>query len=227
MSTTPPSDPRDYEPAARERELSLREREVVAREREVTVKENETKKGRFSNALVVAIVGAIVALVANLIATGITGYITSETERKKAESALFQELIKTDRTTTCTNLKFAKAIRFLRDKESLIDKTCSGDPQGVPNLPQATSLSGADEIEGILAGRVIDADTKAPIQGVEVTPTSTFPTTVKTDANGNFSLVIRGDNADVVFVKPGYVPLPKNLSRLKNNQTILLVMVGH
>jgi hypothetical protein len=201
--------------ANKSRELALREREVAAREREVAAKEKEVKKSPY-------LVAAIVALVANLIVTGISSWFTRDIERTKSESALFQELIKTDRTTACANLNFAKQIKFVTDRENVIERICKGDPAQIPTLPQGMNLAPFDESSGEITGQVIDAQTQKPLDGVTVTPTDAAPTVVKTNFDGRFFLGEKGMNVKAHFEKEGYVSQEKQLSRYRNDETVHL-----
>src|SRR6202035_740516 len=102
-------------------DLDLRKEELALKRRELDVRENESARGRWTNPLVLAVAGAALAAVGNIVATFYTGVQqralegiknTAEVQREheNAESQLILEVIKTANPD-----KAAENLQFLVD----------------------------------------------------------------------------------------------------------------
>jgi hypothetical protein len=190
--TTPPS----WEQVAKTRELDIYEREIAAGEREVAAKESELKKSRWTNPLVLLLVGAVIALFGNAVVAYLNNRNTQEVERMRSQSNLILEAIRTGSPEkACTNLVAIINLGLLDDDPAkTIRRNCLTSPSTGPYLPLRTAtylptgpLDLKLMINGI-QGVVVDADSHQPISKAIVTMEGLEK--VETDAEGQFHLGI-------------------------------------
>jgi hypothetical protein len=122
----------------RERELALRTREQDNRDQEVILKRREQALSRWSTPLILALIGAIIAGITNVVVAGYNGFVEHRSDIEKSESSRILQMIKTSDLKTAThNLNFLvdtglimDADRVTRIKNYLVDH-----PDDGPVLP--------------------------------------------------------------------------------------------
>lgn len=122
---------KENSPTEREKwqaELELKREELALKRKEIDGREVESRRARWSSPLVLAILGAILAAIGNIVATFYSGVeqrnietlkheAEQETEREKAESQLILEVIKTaNPDKAAENLAFLVSTRLINDK---------------------------------------------------------------------------------------------------------------
>ncbi len=134
-TSSSPADETAYYIKARGRELDLREREVAAREREVAAKESELRRSRWANPLVIGLLAAALGLIGNLFVTLLNGKAMQDLERRRAQSNLIVELVKTNNADEAIkNLKFFFDHGLLDDPDNRL-RNALQDRNTVPVLP--------------------------------------------------------------------------------------------
>jgi len=71
----------------RERELALKAREQDDRDQEVTLKRKEQDRSKWNMPLILALVGATITGVANLLVAGYNGFVEHRSNIERSESA--------------------------------------------------------------------------------------------------------------------------------------------
>jgi len=109
-------------------ERNLKEREIAIKEKELLFKQEDARRARWSNPLVLAIIGAVLAATGNIVVTLYSGIAQRELEndrekaahqleREKAEGLLILEVIKTaDPKKAADNLDFLVKTALIGDK---------------------------------------------------------------------------------------------------------------
>lgn len=198
-----PDLPEHVQSSAREgQEIDLREREIALREREVSAREAELKR-RFSNPLVVAVIGATAALIGNAWVSWYNNHTQVQVERQRRQSELLAQVTRSPNPDeVCKNLVFLVRLELLDDANETIRKQCGAEPKGPVTLPLASSVaSGLLSSNPTVTGEVVDARTGEPIAGVSI---STESVSTQTDDGGHFTLTLP------------YVPLQISLSAKKD-----------
>lgn len=108
----------------------LKEQELRFKDRELSVRELESRRARWTNPLVLAVLGAALAALGNIAVSFYSGYQqrqieklkndeTQLLEQGKAEAALVLEVVKTaDPDKAATNLKFLADVKLLTKSET-------------------------------------------------------------------------------------------------------------
>jgi hypothetical protein len=170
--------------AKEQRELDLKEREVVSNEREVAAKLEELRRSRWLNPTVIGLFAAALGLIGSVVVARINNANTQNVERDRAQSNLVLEAIKTGNDTdkACVNLLFFVRLGLLDDPKQAIKAACSSTSPGRPSLPGPST----DDIQNVEAeGRVLDFDSRAPIEGVRV---AIGNNSAATNADGRFQV---------------------------------------
>ena len=108
--------PSDFEHQKWEAEHQLKKDELALKERELDVRTGESQRARWSNPLVLAIAGAALAAIGNLIATYYNSAEQRRLEGVRAGSQLVLEMIKTaDPDKAARNLKFLVDTKLITD----------------------------------------------------------------------------------------------------------------
>jgi hypothetical protein len=144
-------DDREYE--LKRLELALKDREVAAREREVAAKERESGS-KWTIPLVVGLISTALALIVNIITTGLNNRASERAEHRRAQSNLVLSVIKTggNEDDACGNLTFFAKIGLLDDPNLSIQKTCGNKGEGrVPTLPVNASVEQGNTSNGLIS----------------------------------------------------------------------------
>jgi len=155
--------------------------EVRFRERELAAKERELARSKWSNPLVLAIIGATVAALVNIYVSGMNDHslraiesqradATQKLEQEKAEAARILEVIKTgDTKSAIRNLKFLVDTGLITHSDLVtnIQTYLENNPDQGPVLPPATAQIGPLAF----CDRVgIDPDASRPLRQVSLPP---------------------------------------------------------
>ena len=126
----------EEKPSLQELEIRLKEQELKLKEVEISAKERESVSSKWYNPLVVAVIGAVIALVANVFVTAINNDNTQKLERLRNQSIVILEALKTngDRNTACGNLIFFTSLGLIEDRNHTITGGCPGNAYGVPSI---------------------------------------------------------------------------------------------
>ena len=148
--------------ALKKRGIELQELDSRSKARELAVKEREEARSRWSHPLVVAVLAAAVAGMANAIITTMNGSLQRDLEREKAsasqrleevqsESSRILEVIKTgDPDKSAVNLKFLIDSGLISDRERVdrIANYLASRKSGTgPSLPPQSGFSGNFEFQ--------------------------------------------------------------------------------
>jgi hypothetical protein len=137
----------------RKEELAIKKREQDNKDGQLDLQRKAQTQSKWINPLVVAIIAAALAGVANVIVTAINGKLQRDNENaraegqrrieaQKAEAARILEMIKTgDRASAGTNLQFLIETGLVTDKDlaKRVEQYQQDHPQSGPVLPAATS----------------------------------------------------------------------------------------
>ena len=206
------------ESAAKRRELDLREREVAVREREMA--------SRWLSPIVLGLFATALGLAANVVIALLNNKNTLEVERRRSQSSLLLEAIKTGSTDdTCKNLVFFVELGLVNDINQTIRKECESAPKGVPSLPVAHSGLGPNGVtlDWRATGYVYDADTGSPIADAKVTVPVLQGPPMQTDSTGSFTIPIsrltlaNGGKLEATVEKTGYQTTTLRLNSLGLN----------
>src|SRR4051812_24438080 len=109
--------PSDFERQKWEAEYQLKRDELALKARELDIRERESQRARWSNPLVLAILGAALAGVGNAVATYLSGKQQRDLETIKAESQLILEVTKlADPDKAAANLGFLMQMNLISDQ---------------------------------------------------------------------------------------------------------------
>jgi hypothetical protein len=163
-----------------DREYEVKKAELTLKEREVAAKEKESSAPWWKNALTLSLLGTTLAVVVNIVTTGLNNRASAEAEHVRAQSNLLASVIRTNGNTvdSCSNLIFVVSIKLLDDPDGFIQRVC-GTKGGIPTLPASSSGavegSGGYGVGGLWFGtiakltvRVDDADSHQPIADANV-----------------------------------------------------------
>lgn len=203
-----------------ERALEIREKAVNAREKAVDARE---KASRFGSPLFLALLAAIVALVSNIVVTYFNNKTLHENEKSQEQSNLVLQAIKTGNNSldSCRNLEFFVNVGLLEDPKSTIRNQCTQDPSTAPSLP-ANLLFDTAAVATI--NGVVRDEHALPVAGATVSAAGST-TTVTTDANGKFALLLRQPTNSplrVTVEKQGYATTDVALVPSLDSQAITI-----
>jgi V8-like Glu-specific endopeptidase len=139
----------EQERSLREHELSLKERAQTTSEQDLAFRRSETRRARWSNPLIVAILAAAVAGLGNAVVAFVNGREGQDLETTRAESARILEMIKTGSADKAAeNLKFladAGLVENARLLSGIKTFLASRAPGQGPSLP----VSGTGSVEPV------------------------------------------------------------------------------
>ena len=146
------------EKAFRREELALKKADQRRLDQELDLKLRESKRSRWWNPLVIAIIAAALAGVGNAVVALLNGNSQQRVEEQKAESERILAAIKTnDPASAATNLKFlvdAGLIKQTQTAEYISKLVKEGKPEQLPVLPAAVDSIVSDlESENTVARR--------------------------------------------------------------------------
>ena len=201
--------------------LRIKEEELKLKQAEIKAKERDLGASKWSNPLVLAILGATIGLLTNVIVTYANNRTTEETERVRSQSSLVLEAIKgNSKDATCENLVFFVNLGLLDDEKSTIRTACPSTKGGVPSLPAGGPATGnpfstndgrPNNIFGLWI-IVADADSQFPIYQAAVEVRSQLLGSLAsgvTDERGyvTFPLLSALGDPQIVVTRPGYETL--------------------
>ena len=207
-----------------DREYELKQAELALKEREVIAKEKKSHVTWLKNPVVLGLIGTTLALVVNIITTGLNNRASEKAEHLHAQSDLVLQVIKTNGNTddACKNLNFFVRIGWLEDPNGTIHNVCGKKGQdGVPTLPAIALGDGASAVVGgygnafqglgikppfaiaALVIRVEDADSHEPIGDAKISREDSSRSEM-TDATGTAVLNFISSQTRLTVSKDGY-----------------------
>jgi hypothetical protein len=148
--------------------------ELALKRRELLIRERESRRARWSNPLVLAIIGAFLAAIGNIIASNysnseqreierLRNEATQNLEKSKAESQLILEVVKTaNPDKAAVNLKFLVDTNLLTNEatrqavELYVKNRSEGQGVALPSPAGATTSSNRDSIGCGISGVNLD-----------------------------------------------------------------------
>lgn len=134
-----------------ERPVTERERfdfEKGARERELDIRRDESRRARWSNPLVLAILTAALAAAGSALVSRLNSSAQEQLERTKAEQSLIQAMVRNDNVKqNLANLDFLVKTNLIRDADRrsaisrYIEKTRADPASGGVSAPESESRS--------------------------------------------------------------------------------------